>query len=84
MIGTKADGVDGYAQLAQLRDGVAVDAAGIVAAVSQQNDGAKGHRAGFSRNVLQAVADARGVVVGLQIARRSTRTASRPNSYNRT
>ena len=69
MVGSKADGVNRNPQLLQLRDGLAIHPAGVIAAIRHQNNGAQGHGAGLGRDVLQAVANARGGVIRLQVLR---------------
>src|SRR5690242_15258506 len=62
MIGPEADRMNRDAQLPELRDGVAVDAAGIIATIGQENDSAERHRTGLRGNVAEAVADAGGAI----------------------
>ena len=67
LLAAEADGVNGDVAVAQRRDRLDVDAAGVVGAVAQQHDRADGQIGGFVGQLLEAVADVRGRRGGLQL-----------------
>ena len=67
VLASEAHGVNGNVAGAQGADGVRADAAGVVVAIAEQHHGADGQVGSLLAQLLEAVADAGGGRVGLQI-----------------
>jgi hypothetical protein len=66
MLASEADGMDWNPLPPDGRDGVQIDAARVIGAIAQQHNRAQGQGRGFRHHAFQRIADARGLLVGVQ------------------